>query len=320
MMAAGLPYSGDTDLSDTSERRTGALPLPYRKMNGLGNAFAVLDARDAAVRAGLARLDEAAIARLARPEVIGFDQFILLEPPRDSAADVFMRIRNADGGEVEACGNATRCVGWLVAGETGRDSVAIETVAGLLRARSVGDHRVSVDMGRPRLGWQEIPLSEEFHDTSAIELEIGPRGAPVLHSPAVVNVGNPHAIFFVDRDVESFGLERWGPMIEHHPLFPERVNVSLAQRLSPREMRLKVWERGVGLTEACGTAACAAAVAGARRGLTERAVAVHLPGGVLDIEWRADDDRIMMTGGLEDEGPGEITDAMLAGDAARGTA
>ncbi len=342
-------------------------PIPFRKMNGLGNAFAVLDARVPEVKAGLDRLSEADIARLSAPGAIGFDQFITIEPPRSEGADAFMRIRNADGGEVEACGNAMRCVGWLLTEETSRETAVIETVAGSMTATRVpppdttdpsegdtpsplaqgnssppaqgdpslpardnpnppargnpspparGMKRISVNMGRPRLRWDEIPLSEEFRDTRAIELEIGPRGAPVLHSPAVVNVGNPHAIFFVDNDVESYGLETWGPMIEHHPLFPERINVSLAQVRSPTEMRLKVWERGVGLTRACGTAACAAVVAGARKRLTERAITVHLPGGPLAMEWREGTDEIIMTGGLEDEGPREITPDMLAGEAA----
>lgn len=288
-----------------------AAPIPYRKMNGLGNAFAVLDARDPSVREGLARLDEAQIAHLSAPARIGFDQFIVIEPPRSPGADAFMRIRNADGGEVEACGNAMRCIGWLVTGETGRETAAIETVVGVMTATRAGDHRISVNMGPPRLRWDQIPLSEEFSDTRAIELEIGPRGAPILHSPAVVNVGNPHVIFFVENDVESYQLETFGPMIEHHPLFPERINVSLAQVLSPTEIRLKVWERGVGLTQACGTAACAAVVASARKRLTERAITVHLPGGPLDLEWREGSDEILMTGGLEDEGPQEISETML---------
>ncbi len=343
-------------------------PIPFRKMNGLGNAFAVLDLRVPAVKAGFDRLGEADIARLSAPDAIGFDQFIAIEPPHSEGADAFMRIRNADGGEVEACGNAMRCIGWLLTEETGRDTVVIETVVGLMAATRAptadetdtsasnaagtpapgedlsplargtqssppargmqssppargiqsspparGMKRISVNMGQPRLRWDEIPLSEAFGDTRAIELEIGPRGAPVLHSPAVVNVGNPHAIFFVDDDVESYGLETWGPMIEHHPLFPARVNVSLAQVLSPTEMRLKVWERGVGLTRACGTAACAAVVAGARKRLTERAITVHLPGGPLAMEWREGTDEIIMTGGLEDEGWAEITPDMVAG-------
>ena len=293
-----------------------AAPIPYRKMNGLGNAFAVLDAREPSVRTGLARLSEPQIAHLADPARIGFDQFITIEPPRSPGADAFMRIRNADGGEVEACGNAMRCIGWLLTGELGRETVRIETVVGVMEARRAGDHLVSVNMGQPKLRWDEIPLSEEFRDTRAIELEIGPRGAPTLHSPTVVNVGNPHVIFFVENDVESYGLETLGPMIECHPLFPERINVSLAQVVSRTEMRLKVWERGVGLTRACGTAACAAVVAGARKRLTERAITVHLPGGPLEMEWREGTDEIVMTGGLEDEGVAEITDAMLPGLAA----
>lgn len=276
--------------------------LQFLKMNGLGNAFIVIDARKTKPEIG-----PEAVRVLADASVgPGCDQFITLENS-PSGADVFMRIHNADGGEVEACGNATRCVGRLIMEETGQSTASIETVAGLLIAYACKDPTmVTVDMGVPKLGWQDIPLSEPFEDTRAIELQIGPIDAPLLHSPSVVNVGNPHAIFWVQNDVESYGLEKNGPLLENHMIFPERANISLAQIHNRGEMTLKVWERGVGLTEACGTAACAAGVAAYRNRLTDRKVLVHLPGGDLVIEWREADDHILMSGGTELEYTGEI--------------
>ena len=240
--------------------------MPFRKMNGLGNDFVVLDLRGRAL--DLAPSEIRAIAD--RDRGIGCDQVIALEPSAD--ADVFMRIWNADGGEVGACGNAARCVAALLAAEAGTSEVSIETESAILGARVNEDGTVTIDMGAPRFNWDEIPLAEPFHDTKRIELQIGPIDDPVLHSPSVVNVGNPHCIFFVE-DLEAHDLARFGPMLEHHPLFPERANISLAEVTGPDSLRLRTWERGAGLTRACGTAACAAAVAATRRGLTEREVA-----------------------------------------------
>ncbi len=206
-----------------------------------------------------------------------------------------MRIWNADGGEVGACGNAARCVAALVSSERGRPDVTIETEGAILGARVNVDGSVTIDMGSPRFAWDEIPLAELFRDTRRIELQLGPIDDPVLHSPSVVNVGNPHCIFFVE-DVEAHDLGRFGPMLEHHPLFPERANISLAQVTAPDAIKLRTWERGAGLTRACGTAACAAAVAAARRGLTGRGLRVSLPGGDLHIDWRESDGHILMTG------------------------
>ena len=263
--------------------------IPFRKMNGLGNDFVVLDARARALPLG----PDAVRAIAHRDRGIGCDQLIALEPSRK--ADVFMRIFNADGGEVGACGNAARCVAALVGSEQGRAQVGIETESGLLTATVNSDGSVTIDMGAPRLAWDEIPLAEPFHDTRRIELQVGPIDAPVLHSPAVVNVGNPHCVFFVG-DVEAHDLARFGPMVEHHPLFPERANISLAQVLSPDALKVRTWERGAGLTRACGTAACASAVAAVRRALTGRKVNVALPGGTLLIEWRESDGHVLMTG------------------------
>jgi diaminopimelate epimerase len=215
---------------------------------------------------------------------------IALEP--SEFADVFMRIWNADGGEVGACGNAARCVAALLVAERGSPHVMIETESGLLQATLNQDRSVTIDMGAPRFNWDEIPLAEPFDDTRRITLQTDD---PELSAPSVVNVGNPHCIFFVS-DVEANDLGRLGPSLEHHKLFPERANISLAQVTGPGSLRLRSWERGAGLTRACGTAACAAAVAAVRRGLTGRVVTVTLPGGDLVIDWREDDDHILMTG------------------------
>ncbi len=262
--------------------------LPFRKMNGLGNDFAVIDARVSAVT-----LAPDAARRLAdRRHGVGCDQVIVLETSQ--RGDAFMRILNADGSEVSACGNATRCVGALLAAELHRPDVVIETAAGLLASQLQADGGVTVDIDMPRFGWQDIPLARDAGDDWAIDYRIS-TGAGVLENPSVVNVGNPHCIFWV-ADLGALDLEAIGPTVENDPLFPERVNVSFAQVLSPGAIRLRVWERGVGLTQACGTAACATGVAGARRGLTKREVSIELPGGVLDIKWRETDGHILMTG------------------------
>jgi len=268
--------------------------IPFRKMNGLGNDFVVLDARPRPIA-----VDEDAARALAdREDGVGCDQVILIEPPRDARSHAHMRIWNHDGGEVEACGNATRCVADILLSETGQEQVTVGSEGGPLVCARAGEGLIAADIGAPKFDWQDIPLAEEFRDTRMVELQIGPIDAPLLHSPSVVNVGNPHCIFWVD-DVEAHELERFGPMLENHPLFPERANISLAHVTSPSSLTLKVWERGVGLTRACGTAACASAVAAARKKLTGRSVAVTLPGGVLQIDWREVDDHIIMTGPYE---------------------
>ncbi|GAB4228738.1 MAG: diaminopimelate epimerase [Methyloligellaceae bacterium] len=282
--------------------------ITLRKMNGLGNEFAVLDLRPRA-----RRFSEAEVRRIAdRARGVGCDQVIALEPS-PAGADAFMRIWNSDGGEVEACGNAMRCVASLLAGEIGRNTVRIETRDGVLGGAINPDGTVTVDMGVPRFAWNEIPLAEEFHDTRQIELQVGPIDAPVLHSPSVVNVGNPHCIFWVD-DVNAHDLARIGPMLEHHPLFPQRANISLAQVSAPDAILLRVWERGAGLTRACGTAACAVAVAAHRKGLAGRSVTVTLPGGPLHIHWRESDDHILMTGPSELEYESTLDPALLDGE------
>lgn len=284
--------------------------IPFRKMNGLGNDFVVLDLRTHALN-----LNESLVRAISNRETgIGCDQFITIEPARHGG-DVFMGIRNQDGGIVEACGNATRCIGQIVLDETGKDTVTIETLGGDLVASASADTLITVDMGEPRLKWNEIPLSEEFQDTRAIELEVGPLGAPIMHSPAVVNVGNPHAIFFV-RDIDAIDLGRIGPMLEHHPLFPERANISVAQVIDRTHVRIKVWERSAGLTLACGTAACATVVAAVRRRQTERNITVTLPGGDLQLEWRESNNRIYMTGPATLDYEGELDQRFLSGELA----
>jgi diaminopimelate epimerase len=281
---------------------------PFFKMNGLGNEIVVLDLRDAPVRLGAGEVR--AIASQAP-----FDQLMAIYPAKADRVDAFMRIYNNDGSEAEACGNGTRCVAWGLMEESGTAEVVLETKASLLRcSKGLLPDTVTVDMDVPKFGWQEIPLAEEFRDTRAIELQIGPIDAPVLHSPSVANIGNPHAIFWVD-DIGAHDLERSGPLLENHPVFPERANISLAHVTSSDALTLKVWERGVGLTRACGTAACAAAVSAARTKRTGRKVTVTLPGGDLFIEWRESDDHILMTGPVELEYEGHLSPELFVGAA-----
>ncbi|MGH6826306.1 diaminopimelate epimerase [Methyloceanibacter sp.] len=278
--------------------------ISFRKMNGLGNDFVVLDARVRPIA-----LEAAQIAAIAdRNHGIGCDQVIALEP--SDFADVFMRIWNADGGEVGACGNAARCVAALLVAERGSPHVSIETESGMLAATVGKDGSVTIDMSAPRFAWNEIPLNRLFGDTRAIELPQS--GASGLGAASMVNVGNPHCIFFVE-DVEAHDLASFGPVLEHDPLFPERANISLAQVTGPSSLRLRTWERGAGLTRACGTAACAAAVAAVRLGLTGRHVTVTLPGGDLVIDWRDTDDHILMTGPFALDYQGTIPPELLQG-------
>ncbi len=256
----------------------------FIKMHGLGNDFVVVDAR----REAFPLSAEAARAIADRRRGVGCDQLIVLEPPRCGGADVFMRILNADGGEVEACGNGTRCVAALLMRETGRGGATIETLAGVLKAEAAGDDLVRVDMGEAKCGWRDIPLAEE-RDTLHLGLTLGP-----FEDPVAVSIGNPHAVFFVE-DAAAAPLEDFGSRLEHHPLFPARANIGAAAITGKDCLRLRVWERGVGLTRACGSGACAAAVAAARRGLTGRRVDVRVDGGPLSIEWR-DDGHVTMTG------------------------
>ncbi|RUM96244.1 diaminopimelate epimerase [Pseudaminobacter arsenicus] len=276
---------------------------PFAKMNGLGNEIIVADMRGRADRIA----PKAAVALNADPAT-KFDQIMAIHDPRTPGTANYIEIINCDGSMAQACGNGMRCVVQALAAETGEKIFTFETIAGILNAEEHEDGLISVDMGEPRFGWQEIPLAEEFRDTRMIELQIGPIDAPVLHSPSVASMGNPHAIFWVDQDVWSYDLERFGPLLENHPIFPERANISIAQVTSRDALTLRTWERGAGLTRACGSAACAAAVSAARTNRTGRQVTVTLPGGLLAIDWR-EDDHVVMTGPAEWEFSGSFDPA-----------
>jgi diaminopimelate epimerase len=280
----------------------------FVKMNGLGNEIVVVDMR---AQAGAVTADDARAA--AQPGGVHYDQLMVLHAPRTRGTDAFVRIYNNDGSEAGACGNGMRCVAELLFKETGKDALAFETGAGLIKCwKSGGAPLVStVDMGVPRLAWNEIPLAEKFEDTRAIELQIGPIDAPILHSPSAVNMGNPHAIFWV-ADVNAYDLGKIGPLLENHPMFPERANISLAQIASHERIVVRTWERGAGLTKACGSAACAVAVAAARLKRTDRRVTVTLPGGDLRIEWRERDGHVLMTGPVAYEYEGRFDPSLFA--------
>ncbi|WP_331375007.1 diaminopimelate epimerase [Sinorhizobium chiapasense] len=278
--------------------------VQFARMNGLGNKILVVDMRGRKDRV----TPHAAVALNADPAT-EFDQIMAIHDAKAAGTDAWIDIINSDGSMAQACGNGTRCVVQALAAETGKKAFLFHTVAGLLEAREHEDGTISVDMGSPRFGWNEIPLAEEFHDTRRIELQIGPIDDPVLHSPSVASMGNPHAIFWVDNDVWSYELDRFGPLLENHPIFPERANISIARVRSRHAMDLRTWERGAGLTLACGSAACAAAVSGARTGRTERTVTVNVPGGPLFIEWRERDDHVIMTGPAEWEWSGTVDPA-----------
>jgi diaminopimelate epimerase len=278
------------------------MTYPFIKMHGLGNDFVVLDDRDGKLNLSLDQARAIADRRLG----VGCDQLIVLEPSEN--ADVFMRIRNPDGGEAEACGNATRCIASQLMAETGSDKVVIETVAGLLEATDAGDGLYSVDMGPANLDWDQIPLAREM-DTLHVEVRAAPASGQVYGDPVAVNMGNPHAVFFVD-DVDAVDLKNVGPILEHDPVFPERANISFAQILSNGAIRMRVWERTAGITLACGSAACAVLVAAARRDLTARAAGVILDGGTLNISWR-EDGHVMMTGPVATSYAGILSDDLM---------
>ena len=278
---------------------------PFLKMNGAGNDFVVVEARSLpfAPEPALIR----AIASRAGPS--GCDQLIAIEP--SERADAFMRIWNSDGGQVDACGNATRCVGWLLLEQAQADAAMIETNAGLIGVERAGTMKVRLDMGPPALDWWKIPLAEPV-DTASLDITAEPN----LAHPGAVSMGNPHMVFFV-ADAEALPVEEIGAVLEHHPLYPEKANVGFAEIKAKDRMRLRVWERGAGLTKACGTGACAAVVAAARRGLTDRKVAVEMDGGELVIEWRESDNHVLMTGPVAFEFTGTLDDgAATAQDSA----
>ncbi len=279
--------------------------IAFRKMNGLGNDFVVIDARERPV--DISETQARAIAD--RKSGIGCDQIIVME--KSSLADVRMRIWNAEGGEVESCGNASRCIADIVMEENKSTSVTIDTKGGFLVGKRAGKLMVTIDQGKPRFDWDEIPLSEKFADTRHIELQVGPIDEPLMHSPSVVNVGNPHCIFWVN-DLDVINLGRVGPMLENHPLFPERANIEMAKVVSRNHVIVNVWERGAGLTQACGTAACAVMAAGHRIKIIDAQCRITLPGGDLMMSVDPDTGHIIMTGPLEYEYEGVLPEELLA--------
>lgn len=284
----------------------------YLKMNGLGNEIVIVDLRGTA-----AEVEPWAARAVASSPESRFDQLMAIRDPVGSGADARLAIYNTDGSEASACGNGTRCVAWAmmddpIISRPHADALVLESPAGRLVATRDAERVFTVDMGPPRCRWDEIPLAEPFPDTRLIELQIGPIDAPILHSPSAISMGNPHAIFWVD-DPEAYDLARIGPMLEHHPMFPERANISLAQVKAADHIVLRVWERGAGLTRACGSAACAALVAAARKRLTGRRATVTLPGGDLAIEWREGDNHVLMTGPVELEHDGILSPELFAG-------
>ena len=272
-----------------------AMSRPFLKMNGLGNDFVVVEARSAPFEP----TPEQVRAIADRTSGVGFDQLISIE--RAAGADARARFWNADGEEVGACGNGTRCVGWLMMQASGKDEVAIETQAGVLRAWRADERLVSVDMGEPGLDWRDIPLADE-QDTLRLDVPLHPA---LSEAGTCVSMGNPHVVFFVDDLDEAF-VRSIGPVVERHPLFPEGVNVGFVQVVDRGRLRIKVWERGAGLTKACGTGACAALVAASRRDLTDRSAVVVTDGGELLIEWRAEDGHVIMTGPAAVDFAGEL--------------
>jgi diaminopimelate epimerase len=273
--------------------------ISFKKMHGLGNDFVVLDARAQKLDLSPARLRSIAN----RKTGIGCDQVIILDAPKDKSADIYMRIINADGTEVNACGNATRCVAWELGAEKKQNHITIQTGAGLLECDIAGDHMVTVDMGAAQLDWRDIPLRDAC-DTAEIPIELPGSNLP---KPVGVNVGNPHAVFFI-ANAESFDVAKWGPQIETHKMFPQKTNVEFVQILDRSRVRMRVWERGAGITDACGTGACAAAVAAVRKNLTDRKITVVMDGGELQIEYLRDG-HVLMTGPVAIAFVGEWRDA-----------
>ena len=276
---------------------------PFLKMNGLGNEIIVAD-----MRGRKDRVTPAAAVAINADPATRFDQIMAIHDSRTPGTANYIEIINSDGSLAEACGNGMRCVVQALSAQSGQKNFVFETLAGILTGEEHADGSITVDMGKPRTKWDEIPLAEEFYDTTGIELQIGPIDAPVLHTPSAVSMGNPHVTFWVEQDVWSYALDRFGPLLENHPIFPERANISIAQVVAPDHIILRTWERGAGLTRACGTAACAALVNAVRTGRTDRKATVTVPGGDLLVEWRADE-HVMLTGPAEFEFSGEVDPA-----------
>lgn len=277
------------------------MALSFRKMHGLGNDFVVIDGRS-----GSLSLDEVAIRAIGdRKTGVGFDQLIVIEPTATPGATAFMRIYNPDGSEAGACGNASRCVAWLLMGESGGDKAVLETISGLLPANRASGELITVDMGPARLGWQEIPVAAEC-DT--LYMPVAVEG---YSDPVGTNMGNPHATFFVP-DADAVDLARVGPLLEHHAFFPQRANIGFVSVKDRQHIRFRVWERGAGITRACGSGACAALVASVRRGLVDRKAEVMMDGGALTIEWRESDGHVLMTGPIATSYTGILAPELVA--------
>jgi diaminopimelate epimerase len=273
--------------------------VTFKKMHGLGNDFVIIDGRQDNPNLSPAQLR--AIGD--RHRGVGYDQLIVLEPT--GAADVFMRIYNSDGTEAEACGNATRCVAHLCMQEMAKEKVVVETVAGLLKGSIGTDQSIIIDMGQPKLDWQSIPLART-QDTDKVEISAGP-----LSNPVAVNMGNPHLVFFTDN-AEDIDVEKWGPVLEHDPMLPAKANISVVSPIGHEEFRLRVWERGVGITLACGSAACATIVAATRRGLSKGKARLHLNGGPLEMEYLANG-HVLMGGPVAYSYDGVLDPRLLEG-------
>jgi diaminopimelate epimerase len=274
--------------------------VPFLKMNGLGNQIIVVD-----MRGRNDRVTSAAAVAINATAGTKFDQIMAIHNSRTPGTLAYIEIINSDGSMAQACGNGMRCVVHTMTAEFGVQNFTFETIAGILFGAQSSDGQFTVDMGTPKFAWYDIPLAEEFADTRQIELQIGPIDAPVLHSPSVMSIGNPHATFWVKDDVWSYALERFGPLLENHPIFPERANISIANVMTQDKIVLRTWERGAGLTEACGTAACAALVNAVRTRRTDRKATVTVPGGDLIVEW-LDNDHVALTGPAELEWTGVV--------------
>jgi diaminopimelate epimerase len=277
------------------------MPYAFVKMHGLGNDFVIFDGR--AQPFGIPKSTMIALAD--RKRGIGYDQLAIMLTPRSPSADVYLDMYNADGSELRACGNVMRCVGHLLFEELGRTQVVIETVAGLLPVHADGKGMIAVDFGPPRFGSKNIPLAKEMPDTLHVPLSLGS-----LKDPACVNMGNPHAVFFVS-DAENIPLKEWGPKLETDPLFPDRCNIEVAQIMAPDHIRMRVWERGAGITLACGSGACATLVAAARRKLSKRRATITMDGGDAVVEWR-DDDHVILIGPAALVYRGELEGSFMA--------
>ena len=279
--------------------------FPYIRMNGIGNEILILDLRGT----GLAMTLPIARA-VGKGAGLHFDQMMVLNTPQTAHTDAYVTIHNIDGSLAAACGNGTRCVAWWLMRSGARRELLLETGAGMLTCTRKNETEFSVDMGKPMTGWADIPLSAPANDTNAVDLQVEGGPASGLPHPSCLSMGNPHAVFFVG-DAQAWDLGLIGPLLEHHPMFPQKANISLASITAPGKILLRVWERGAGLTRACGSAACAATVAAARTGRTGRSASVSLPGGDLEIEWRADD-HVIMTGAVEFEHEGRLGAELFA--------